>query len=130
MTTLSEWFRDIITWGLGILSGLMAVVMAMFVYIFQGVLKSIDERFAQRLKIEEELKGCIKDLKEENRELFERMADHVTLIDRSLHRLHGRFDSDSDKKEQGRHTARQGQEPRLREDKSACDRPSDEDKGD
>ena len=126
MTTLSEWFRDIITWGLGILSGLMAVVMAMFVYIFQGVLKSIDERFAQRLKIEEELKACIKDLKQENRELFERMADHVTLIDRSLHRLHGRLDADTDKTEQGRHTPREESHQRSESGPLKSNHPSDE----
>lgn len=126
MTSLSEWFRDIITWGLGILSGLMAVVMAMFVYIFQGVLKSIDDRFAQRLKIEEELKACIKDLKEENRELFERMADHVTLIDRSLHRLHGRLDVDSDKTESARHTPRAESQRSSEAGPLKSDHPSDE----
>lgn len=125
MTSLSEWFRDIITWGLGILSGLMAVVMAMFVYIFQGVLKSIDDRFAQRLKIEEELKGCIKDLKEENKELFERLAEHVSIIDRSLHRLHGRLDVDTDKIEQGRHTPREESQRRSLGEPLQSNHPSD-----
>lgn len=125
MTSLSEWFRDIITWGLGILSGLMAVVMAMFVYIFQGVLKSIDDRFAQRLKIEEELKGCIKDLKEENKELFERLAEHVSIIDRSLYRLHGRFDADTDKTESARHTLQQESQPSSSTKPLGSHRPSD-----
>lgn len=126
MTSLSEWFRDIITWGLGILSGLMAAVMVMFVYIFQGVLKSIDERFAQRLKIEEELKGCIKELKEENKELFHRLSKHVTLIDRSLHRLHGRFDADSENIESARHTPREEESLTLSKSHEESHRPSDE----
>ena len=126
MTSLSEWFRDIITLGFGILSGLMAVVMAMFVYIFQGVLKSIDDRFAQRLKIEEELKGCIKDLKEENRELFEKMAYHVTLIDRSLHLLHGRLGVYNDNKESARHTLQQEPQPSSSTGLLGSHRPSDE----
>lgn len=126
MTTLSEWFRDIITWGLGILSGLMGVVMLLFVYIFQSVLKSIDARFAQRLMIEEELKQCIKELKKENNERFDSTDEKMEVIDRSLHRLHGRLDADTDKIAVARHIARPA--PRLppQEDITKSDRPSEE----
>lgn len=123
---MGDWARDIITWGLGILSALLSLCLVLFTYIFQSVLKSIDARFAARVKIEEEMKEIIEKLQQENNQRFDSSDAKIEAIDRSLYRLHYRIDADSDRRETGRQPEGSAKSPRLSLSNEESHRPSEE----